>query len=320
MRKTICASVIVLICMSSFALADTLKVINQRNEYGGTTNEITLSPTERSYEDGVETSRFHYDSNGKILKKEDFYTDQKQRETGAANIINYYDNNGKMVKKEEFYTDQKQRETGIEISRFYYESNGKIVKIEDYHTDQKQRETGVANTTNYIGSNGKKVKVEEFYADQKQQKDGIEASRFYYDGTGTMVKREDFYPERRQRDVNDFRCLKSIGGKTPLRLQFVFNTDKPDVGYVIYNNGSGPIAVKMIKEREVRRVKGGGPSEYEAQWEEITSDGTGGKYIVVSQGARIYEFRYIRKKDGKQFKFEEDVESITEKGCKWNKK
>ncbi|HAJ26741.1 MAG TPA: hypothetical protein DCG53_05775 [Syntrophus sp. (in: bacteria)] len=290
MRKTICASVIVLICMSSFALADTLKVINQRNEYGGTTNEITLSPTERSYEDGVETSRFHYDSNGKILKKEDFYTNQKQRETGAANIINYYDNNGKMVKKEEFYTDQ------------------------------KQRETGVVNTTYYIGSNGKKVKVEEFYADQKQQKDGIEASRFYYDGTGKMVKREDFYPERRQRDINDFRCLKSIGGKTPLRLQFVFNTDKPDVGYVIYKNGSGPIAVKMIKEREVRRVKGGGPSEYEAQWEEITSDGTGGKYNVVSQGARISEFRYIRKKDGKQFKFEEDVESITEKGCKWNEK
>ncbi|MCK9393090.1 MAG: hypothetical protein M0Q01_16155 [Syntrophales bacterium] len=261
MRKTICALVIVLMCMSSFALADTIKVINQRNEYGGTTNEITLSPTERSYEDGVETSRFHYDSNGKILKKEDFYTDQKQRETGVANIINYYDNNGKMVKKEEFYTDQ------------------------------------------------------------KQQKDRIEASRFYYDGTGKMVKREDFYPEQRQRDVNDFRCLKSIGGKTPVRLQFVFTAeDKPDVGYVIYQKGNRPIAVKMIKEREVRRVKGGGPSEYEAQWEEITSDGTGGKYIVVSQGARINEFRYIRKKDGKQFKFEEDLEAWAEKGCEWNKK
>ncbi len=245
MRKTIYALVIVLMCMSSFALADTIKVINQRNEYGGTTNEITLSPTERSYEDGVETSRFHYDSNGKILKKEDFYTDHKQRETGTANIINYYDNNGKMVKKEEFYTDQKQRETGIEISRFYYESNGKIVKIEDYHTDQKQRETGVANTTNYIGSNGKKAKVEEFYTDQKQQKDRIEASRFYYDGTGKIVKREDFYPEKRQRDVNDFRCLKSIGVKTPVRLQFVFTAeDKPDVGYVIYQKGNRPIAVK----------------------------------------------------------------------------
>ena len=291
MRKTICALVIVLICMSSFALADTIKVINQRNEYGGTTSEITLSPTEGSYEDGIETSK------------------------------SYYDNNGKMVKKEDFYTDQQQRKDGVETSRFHYDSNGNILKKEDFYTDQKQRETGVANTTNYIGSNGKKVKVEEFYTDQKQQKDGIETSRFYYDGTGKMVKREDFYQEQRQRDVNDFRCLKSIGVKTPFRLQFVFTAEgKPDVGYVIYQNGNKPITIKMIKEREVRRVKGGGASEYEAQWEEITSDGTGGKYIVVSQGARINEFRYIRKKDGKQFKFEEDLETITEKGCKWNKK
>jgi hypothetical protein len=43
---------------------------------------------------------------------------------------------------------------------------------------------------------------------------------------------------------NNFRCLKSIDIKTPLRLQFVFKTDKPDVGYVIYQNGSRPIAVK----------------------------------------------------------------------------
>ena len=121
-------------------------------------------------------------------------------------------------------------------------------------------------------------------------------------------------------DENDFRCLKSIGVKTPLRLQFVFQTDKPDVGSVIYQNGSRPIAVQKLKEREVRGVPGGRPSITEAQWEEITSDGTGGKYIIVSQGARIYEFRYIRKKDGKLFKFEEDVEASTEKGCEWNKK
>jgi hypothetical protein len=290
MRKTICALVIVLMCMSSFALADTIKVINQRNEYGGTTKEITLSPTEGSYEDGIETSK------------------------------SYYDNNGKIVKKEEFYSDQKQRKDGIEASRFHYDSNGKIFKKEDFYTDQKQRETGAANIINYYDSSGKIVKKEEFYSDQKQQKDGIETSRFYYDSNGKMMKKEDFHADQQQQDVNDFRCLKSIGVKTPIRLQFVFNTDKPDVGYVIYKNGSGPIAVKKLKEREVREVPGGRPSGFEAQWKEITSDGFSGKYIIFSQGARIYEFRYIRKKDGKLFKFEEDVEAWTEKGCEWNKK
>jgi len=121
-------------------------------------------------------------------------------------------------------------------------------------------------------------------------------------------------------DENDFRCLKSIGVKTPVRLQFVFETDKPDVGYVIYQNGGKPIAVKRLKEREMRGAPGGRPSVTEAQWEEITSDGTGGKYIIVSQGARISEFRYIRKKDGKIFKFEEDMDASTEKGCEWKKK
>jgi hypothetical protein len=121
-------------------------------------------------------------------------------------------------------------------------------------------------------------------------------------------------------DANDFRCLKSIGGKTPLRLQFVFQSEKPDMGYVIYQNGSRPIAVKLLKEREVRGVPGGRPSVIKAQWEEITSDGTGGKYIIVSQGAQIYEFRYIRKKDGKIFKFAEDLEASMDKGCEWKKK
>jgi hypothetical protein len=121
-------------------------------------------------------------------------------------------------------------------------------------------------------------------------------------------------------EENDFRCLKSIGVKTPLRLQFVFQTDKPDRGYVIYQNGSGSIAVKKLKEREVRKVSGGRPSVFETQWEEITSDGTCGVYIFVSQGARIYDFRYIRKKDGKLFKFEEDLEASSEEGCEWNKK
>ena len=117
---------------------------------------------------------------------------------------------------------------------------------------------------------------------------------------------------------NDFRCLKSVDQKTPLRVQFVFRTEKPDAGYVIYQNGSGPIPIKKVKAKELRREPGGRPSEFEQRWEEITSGGTGGTYVVVSQGARIYDFRYIRKRDGKIFKFEEDPNASSERGCEWN--
>jgi hypothetical protein len=121
-------------------------------------------------------------------------------------------------------------------------------------------------------------------------------------------------------DEYDFRCLKSVGLKNPLRLQFDFPSGDQDSGYVTYQNGSGKIQVKSIIEKETRAVPGGRPSEFETEWQEITLNESGGKYIVVSQGARVYGFKYIRKKDGQIFKFEEDLQSSGEKGCEWNKK
>lgn len=121
-------------------------------------------------------------------------------------------------------------------------------------------------------------------------------------------------------DENDFRCFKSIDLKTPLKLQFVFQTDKDELGYVSYQNGSRAIPVKLIKEKELKRLPGGGPSEFEAQWQEMTTDGTGGTYVVISQGAMISDFRYLRKKDGKIFQFQEDMNASTEKGCDWSTK
>lgn len=120
-------------------------------------------------------------------------------------------------------------------------------------------------------------------------------------------------------DESDFRCFKSIGLKNPVRLQFTFRADKDDLGYVTYQRGSGRMQVKKISEKELRRMPGGRPGEFEMTWEEITPNGPGGRYVMVSQGARIYDFRYIRKNDGKALKFEEDLDAFSEKGCDWIK-
>jgi hypothetical protein len=116
---------------------------------------------------------------------------------------------------------------------------------------------------------------------------------------------------------NEFRCLKSVGLKNPVNFQFTFRADTGDLGYVSYQRGTGRIQVKKNSEKELRRVPGGRPSEFETTWEEITPDASGGSYVMVSQGARLYNFRYIRKKDGKVLKFEEDPEAFTDKGCDW---
>jgi hypothetical protein len=120
-------------------------------------------------------------------------------------------------------------------------------------------------------------------------------------------------------DENDFRCLKSVGLKSTLRLQFVFQTEKEDVGYVRYQTGSGPVPVKRMQEKVLFRSSGGRPAAVETQWSEITAGGTTGTYAIVSQGARISEVRYLRK-DGKMFRFEEDLDASTDKGCEWPKK
>lgn len=120
-------------------------------------------------------------------------------------------------------------------------------------------------------------------------------------------------------DANDFRCLISVGPKKPVRLQFTFQSGKDDLGYVTYQRGSGRIQVKKISEKELRRVPGGRPSELEMTWEEITPDGSGGRYVMVVQGARIYDFRYMGKQSGKTLKFEEDLEAFSETGCNWSR-
>lgn len=136
----------------------------------------------------------------------------------------------------------------------------------------------------------------------------LAAAAFFID-TGRAISGED-----------EFRCLTSVGVKNPLKLQFDFPSGKQELGYVTYQNGSGKIPVKNTSVKETRKVPGGRPSELTAEWQEVGPDSSGGKYIIVSQGARIYEFKYIRKKDGKIFRFEEDMDASSENGCNWNKK
>ena len=61
------------------------------------------------------------------------------------------------------------------------------------------------------------------------------------------------------------------------------------------------------------------PSQFEIGWTEITPDGNGGTYVFISQGAIIDNFRYMRK-DGKVFRFEEDVDASGDNGCTWAKR
>ena len=116
---------------------------------------------------------------------------------------------------------------------------------------------------------------------------------------------------------NDFRCLKSLNANNPIRLRFDFPDQDEKIGYVTYQKGSERIQVKNTNTKETRKASDGRSSEFEAEWVETIANSEGGKYLIRNQAARIYDFKYIRKKDGKVFRFVEDFEALVENGCRW---
>ncbi len=117
-------------------------------------------------------------------------------------------------------------------------------------------------------------------------------------------------------DENDFRCLKSIHQKKPIKLKFTFPQDNQKTGSVIYQNGKSPIPVKLKVEKTIEEVPNGRPWVIQSVWEESAKEGNAGNYSITSQGADIIEFKYVRK-DGKVFLFEVDDDASTENGCRW---
>lgn len=115
-------------------------------------------------------------------------------------------------------------------------------------------------------------------------------------------------------ETGDIRCFHSPGAGRPLRLEFGFPPEGAKTAYVRYENGSADILLKLVKS-EAAETMPGRPMEFTTTWKEDLPGG--GTYTVVSQGARVYGFSYMRAKDRKNFAFEEDLEAWTESGCRW---
>lgn len=117
-------------------------------------------------------------------------------------------------------------------------------------------------------------------------------------------------------DQNDFRCLQSIHLQKPIRLQFNFPQDTQETSSVTYSTSKESIPIKLKSTKTLDEGPVGRPSLFQYVWEEMPSTGSGGKYILSSQGALIGDFKYVRS-DGKVFRFEVNTDASTENGCKW---
>lgn len=88
------------------------------------------------------------------------------------------------------------------------------------------------------------------------------------------------------------------------------------MGHVTYQHGSGRIAVRLVARHAVEMAEDR-PLEFTTTWKETGQTGTPGTYTVVTQGARIYGFTFVRGRDGRQFEFEEDLAATGERRCEW---
>jgi hypothetical protein len=116
--------------------------------------------------------------------------------------------------------------------------------------------------------------------------------------------------------ATEFRCLISIDAAPPIRLQFDFPQSEHAYAAVRYQRGSKPIQLRALKTSSVEMTPGR-PFEFTTIWQEPGKNG--GTYTVATQGALINEFTYLRGRDKKTFRFEEDMGAIETSRCTWKK-
>jgi hypothetical protein len=110
-------------------------------------------------------------------------------------------------------------------------------------------------------------------------------------------------------DPDNVRCLRSIGVEPLQRLQFGLRSSSDSSAYVLYQGRGAPIPLKLLKVTEIRRVEGGGPSEFETQWIEAIAPESAGRYVYTNVGELIDDFQSIRR-DGTIVRFVDDADVL----------
>jgi hypothetical protein len=108
--------------------AETKRIINENNDYGGKTVAATFSPGDKEYKAGMSKSIGYYNINGEVVKAESVHTNEYAQEKGILRSIMYL-GNGKLVKTELFFTDESARRDSVSKSIIYYNSKGEMAKI-----------------------------------------------------------------------------------------------------------------------------------------------------------------------------------------------
>lgn len=117
---------------------------------------------------------------------------------------------------------------------------------------------------------------------------------------------------------DDFRCFRSVDQRRVIRLEFIVAEGPHHDSFVVYEHGTGKIPVDLIDQHEIAAA-GDRPGEFVSRWRGRGPDGTGGDYVMTSQGAIVSGFSYVRKRDGKIVRFAVDDAAAGADGCDWQR-
>lgn len=151
-------AMVLFLCMSIIALAETEVVISKKNRFGGITKKIKYSEQDDSYKAGIQQTIDYYDSQGNRRKIE-IYTSRSHSQKLDLDMIIHYKSTGRVF---EVYPPDK--ETGREkISKFvlYYSKDDKLQKREYYFDkDSPVSKLGVDKRVIYYDDAGGATRVE----------------------------------------------------------------------------------------------------------------------------------------------------------------
>lgn len=161
-------------------------------------SHITNSGLEFRYIEGSNFRKVIYDSNGNIVRSEEYSANGLLLADSPKTYINQIEYTGDKKTKEEFYSlneEKKDGPEGIHRIDYTYNSGNELTRVEYYDAYGKLKDSKLKYAAvQYQYQNGKKT-LEEYYNDKGKRvpdSKGIAKYVYTYDSSGRLVKEEYF--------------------------------------------------------------------------------------------------------------------------------
>lgn len=195
---------IVMIFSFLYVYPESIKLIKNKNDFGGKTYEVNYTTGDKFY-DQLQINRaiLHYDKNEELAIVEYYFTKEFVAKKNYEKKIEYYGDKKKVNKAEYFYTKKFADEKGTYKVVDILDSNGEVVEVLFFHTDKFTSKYGFETSIMYL-ARGYITKIEYYYKDDFVKKYGykIREDKYVYDSYGNKKPTLAIFYDEGGKEVN----------------------------------------------------------------------------------------------------------------------